>query len=149
MINLKNNKGITMVALGVTILIIIIIASTLIYNSYSGMATRTLNNMYNDIELLENKVASYYVKYGQIPILNVIYSDTSKIQNLDANDNDKYYVIDLSLLSNLTLNFGKGYKTIKETNTFSNDVYIINEQSHNIYYAAGVEFDNIMYYTKK
>lgn len=147
MINLKSNKGVTMVALGVTILIIVIITSTLVYNSFTGMSTRTLNNMYNDVELLENKIAAYYVKYGQLPILNLLYTDISTIKDINVNDNGNYYVIDLSLLPNLTLNFGKGYKSIKQGDTSNNDVYVINEQSHNVYYPAGVKYDGIMYYT--
>lgn len=147
MTKLKNNKGITMIALAITILIIVIITTTLIYNSYKGMGIRTLNNMQNDIELLENKVATYYVKNGKLPILNITYTDIDKIKNLDNNDNDKYYVIDLSLLPNLTLNYGKGYNNIKN-NVASEDVYIINEQSHNIYYTAGINYDGIIYYTK-
>ena len=149
MTKLKSNKGITMVALGVTMLIIVIIATTLIYNSYKGMSTRTLNNMYNDIELLENKIASYYVQHGELPVLPKLCTDIDNIKNLDSNDNEKYYIIDLSLLSNLTLNFGKGYKNVKEGATSASDIYVVNEQSHNVYYPTGVKYDGIMYYTKK
>ena len=149
MIKLKNNNGVTIVALSVTILIIIMISSTLIYNSHKGISTRTLNNMYNDIELLKHKVSTYYVKYGTLPVLQVAYTDISNIKNINVNDNDMYYVIDLSLLPNLTLNYGKGFNSVKETNLLNKDVYIINEQSHNIYYPAGINYDDIMYYTIK
>lgn len=146
-INLKNNKGVTLIGLSVTVLIMLIIAGTLIYNSAIGNSNRSLTNMYNDIELLQGKVSAYYVEYGKLPVLSVKYPYTENIQGINVNDNDNYYVIDLSLLSNLTLNYGKGYQDIKNSSNFNSDVYVINEQSHNIYYPTGIEYDNIRYYT--
>ncbi len=82
-------------------------------------------------------------KTGTIPTLTAYTSLPEGITKANPNDNSNYYVIDLKKLENLTLNYGKNY----QSSSSSNDVYIINEQSHNIYYAKGITLDNKIYYT--
>ena len=146
-INIKNNKGITLVTLILAIVIMIIISSTLIYNSKTGISTRALNNMYNDIKMLKDRVEIYYAQYGTIPVIRNQYTNTSKIKGINVNDSDIYYVIDLEAIDNLTLTYGKDYKTYKSQGDSSEDIYIINEKSHTIYYIKGIEVDANMYYT--
>ncbi len=143
---IKNNKGITMVALSATILIIVILTGTLVYNTLNGLENRRINNLYNDIRLLKDKVASYYAEYGELPI-SIKYPNTENIVGINKNDNDDYYVIDLTLLSNITLSYGKGFDKLQNERKVGYDIYIINKQSHNIYYPQGVKFDNVIYYT--
>lgn len=143
----KYNKGITLITLTVAVCILIIISGMLIYNAKNGIKMRNVKLMKNDIELLNDKINSYYVKYGAIP------AEIEYIGNINfepqPNDNEKYYVIDLNALENVTLNYGLDFKNITTSDdTISyNDVYIINEQSHHIYYVHGVEMDEIIYYT--
>ena len=58
--------------------------------------------------------------------------------------------IDLSKLDNLTLNYGRDYKKWDTSSTFQNyqDIYIINEVSHQIYYPKGVNYNGEIYFTK-
>ena len=51
------------------------------------------------------------------------------------------------MLDGLILNYGKGYDTVWTQNKCTNDIYVVNEQSHNVYYMLGIEFDNKVYYT--
>ena len=67
-INFKNEKGITMIAIVITIIILLIIISTVSFSSKNGIDMKKLNNMYADIILLEEKIAIYYLKNGNIPI---------------------------------------------------------------------------------
>ena len=48
----KNNRGITLVSLVITIVLMIIVASTTVYTSYQRFEINNLNKMINDIELL-------------------------------------------------------------------------------------------------
>ncbi len=66
---IKNNKGITLVTLIFAIVIMLIISSIIIYNANTGITTRALNNMYNDIKILKDRVDIYYAKYGTLPII--------------------------------------------------------------------------------
>lgn len=147
-VNIKSNKGITMITLIMAIIIMLVISSTLIYNVSNGEKIRALNNMYSDIQLLKDKIDLYYSSNGTLPILQTLYTNTENIKEINSNDNDKYYVIDLEVLKNITLNYGKAYKEFKSNSSIDTlDVYIVNEQSHNIYYAKGVIVDNKTYYT--
>ncbi len=144
---IKNEKGITLTTLILTIVLILIIGGMMGYYSTSGLNLKRINNMYSDIEQIQTEVDTYYLKNNELPILNVNVS-FSKYSN--PNDNSEYYVIDLSKLGNLKLNYGKKFENIKSRNNLENytDVYIINKQSQTIYYLKGIEFEDNTYYTK-
>lgn len=150
----KNKEsGISLITLTVAIILLIIITSMLIYNAQTGTKLKGLNEMYNDIAILTDKINVYYSNYGAIPA-SIEYTNTSIIQQikdsgqLSPNDNDVYYVIDLSAIGDLTLTYGLEYKNItKENANQKEDIYIINEQSHHVYYVMGLTFDNTTYYT--
>lgn len=146
------NKGITLISLVITIVIILILTSITVSTSTNRFKINNLNKMYNDIDLLNDKISSYYLQYGGLPILkdsnnnNITYTFTQLNFIKNANDDTNYYIIDLGAIGNITLNYGEeGYKN---PNT-SDDVYIINNKTHTIYYVKGIEFtDGNLYYSK-
>lgn len=146
-ISLKNNKGVTFLTLVISILMMTIIAGILVVNSKSARQIQRLKNMYNDIEILEDKVSNYYLKYGTIP-KKILYTGDIEFTQ-DANDNNTYYVLDLTAFDGINLTYGEDFNTIKSSDdTLAyKDIYIINEQSHKIYYARGVKVEETTYYT--
>ena len=145
---IDNDKGVTLVILIVTIVIMMIIAGTLVYQTTTGMSTRVLNNMYRDVKRLKDKIEIYVTEYGELPVLEKPYTKTENISKLNENDDEVYYVIDLAKLDNLTLSYGKGYEEIKQgSNIDQTDVYVVNRQSHNVYYVRGIELEGTVYYT--
>lgn len=144
----KNQKGVTLVTLIIAITIILIIATTLIYNISTGNKIKQLNNMYQDIEKLKDKIDLYYSRYHRIPKLEGRYDNVDNIKHINPNDSDTYYVIDLEALENITLNYGKDYKNYKTNPSIDfTDLYLVNERSHAVYYIKGIQFDNDIYYT--
>lgn len=150
MINFKNNqKGITLATLVIAIVIMMIITSILIYNISTGSDIRRINNMYSDITKLRDKVNLYYVSHRTLPIIQTNYENTNSIKEINPNDNDNYYVIDLEALESLNLTYGKDYETYKTSHSNSLiDLYVVNEKSHGIYYVKGIKFDDKIYYTQ-
>ena len=149
---MKNQKGITLVSLIITIMVMIIIAGTTINISLNRFRVNNIKKMINDINILNDKVSNYYLKTGGIPILkqnetNVEYTFSQLNFDKDPADNNNYYIIDLSAIGNITLNYGEeGYKN---PNT-SEDVYIINEKTHIVYYVKGIEFtDGNLYHSMR
>ena len=136
---IKNEKGITLTTLILTVVLILIIGGMMGYYSTSGWNLKRINNMYSDIEQIQTEVDTYYLKNNELPLLNVSVSFSNF---LNPNDNSEYYVIDLSKLGNLKLNYGKEFENIKSSDKLENytDVYIINNQSQKIYYLKGIEF---------
>ncbi len=139
---IKQEKGVTMVALVITVIILLIITNILIYNAKDSIHIKALTNLYNDIDLLKEKVSEYYNEYGKIPA-KIKYTNTNQLSSVlsTKNDTGDFYVIDLEAMEGITLNYGKDYEKIKNDTENSNnytDVYIINENSHNIFYAQGI-----------
>ena len=148
----KSKTGITLITLVVAVSIMIIISSLLIYNARTGIKVRNYRMMQNDIELLNDKVEAYYVKYSALPISIKYNVSTLPFESmLNPNDSsDGYYVLDLKAFEGLTLNYGVDFDKVTEATVADfNDIYIINEQSHQIYYARGIELDGIIYYTNE
>ena len=157
---LKNNKGITLVTMVITVLILLILLTTLTYTAYTNIGIRGLNKLYNDIRTLNDKVAVYYMENGKLPVgdmyatinvgdelgedIELVTKDgTFTDQESLVNPNDYtyengvgqaiYYRLDLGLFDNISLE--------------NDGVYIINDQSHTIYYVEGVTLQGTTYYT--
>ena len=143
----RKNHGISLISLTITVIVLIVITSVLVYNAKNGIKMRALNLMENDIEMLDDKINAYYVRYGALPIEIKYIGDI--FFTPQANDGPDYYVIDLKALEGMTLNYGLDFNKINtEEDTLEyTDVYIINENSQNIYYAKGIQMDGVWYYT--
>ena len=138
----KRNNGITLTVLVITVVVLLLIASVVIINATAGIEQKALNNMYNDIRILDGKIALYYEIYGKMPLKyidGVVESIEAeqvvslKDMEINPNDNDKYLVIDKSKLDNLNLAYPDG-------------TYVINARSHTIYYIEGISVDGKEYY---
>lgn len=165
----KSSKGITLVSLSVAIIILVIITNILVYNAKDNVYIKKLKGMYNDIENLNDKVSSYYAKYGTLPTnlntmeyhinKNGVPTFTSNNKNTKPGDADegRFYIIDLKSMEGITLNYGKDYESVNEYITDSTkketleenlrDLYIVNETTHNIFYVQGIEVDGVTYYS--
>ena len=149
---LKNQKGITLITLIITIVILVILTAAMATNSYISLNISKLTRLQNDIEILNDRIASYYVKNGKLPIYkeentNFQLSKSSLInqfEDLALSDGDVYYTIDLTALEiNLqTLNYGAGYQSPD-----SYDRYIVNEETHVVYYLKGINYEGEEYHT--
>ena len=153
MINI--DKGITLISLSIAVIIVLIITGMILYSATDSIYIKNLTNMQNDIANLRDKVSSYYSQYGKLPA-ETEYTNTSNLSGvIGANDTGKFLIIELKLLDGLTLNYGQDYEKYKSGNytniTDLTDIYIINENSNNIFYVEGIKVkqnDEIkMYYT--
>ncbi len=135
----KNNKGITMITLIVTIILMLIIAGVTINQSVKNIEARKIDSLYADLELLEDKVNTYYLNNGSLPIKEEFKGSDNFKSVRNVNDNNLYYVIDISKLEGVSLSMKLDFT--------GDDVYIMNEQSHTVYYPKGLTIDNETYYT--
>lgn len=146
----KNQKGVTMISLIVVILLLVVIAAVTVSTSLDRFEINKIQKMYNDIKLLSEKVSNYYLKYNGLPVLRdareekIEYNYTQITFETNVNDSDVYYIIDLEAMDGIAINYGK--EGFENPNT-TDDVYIINEASHSIYYVKGVEVDGETYHT--
>lgn len=151
---IKNNRGITVISLSIAVIIILTIAGMLIYSAKDSIYIKNLTNMQNDISNLRDKISLYYSQYGALPA-STKYTSIPTGMPIGANDTGDFLIIDLQALDGLTLNYGKDYEKYKEDNNIEQseltDIYIINEDSHNIFYVEGIRVNENgttqMYYT--
>lgn len=155
---MKNNKGITMISLTIMIIVLFMLTGIVALNATKQLEIKNLNKLYADIETISSKVSEYYLKNGELPIYNDKYINDKEdfkaligSENVNVNDGDDYYVINLSKLDNLTLNYGYEYKnwtsSSKPEDNDVQDIYVINPITHQIYYPYGVEIDDDVYFT--
>ena len=125
------------IIVGIIVLIIIALLIGLIISICGGIELSRLNSMYEDIDVLEDKIALYYLNNGYIPVNEEIEFEFS----INPNDNELFYKIDLRELDSLYLNYG-------HNNISEKDIYVINDESHTIYYYNGIKYKGEIYYTK-
>ena len=148
---MKEEKGITLLTLTITIVILLILTFTIGINAPDLLHMRRKSNFENDMNSLKEEIDQYYARYDGLPIINK-YTNISMLSDIkNVNDNENYYVIDLSKIS-VNLNYGKDYETVKAKDISEEisdvlDLYIINEESHTIYYPKGIEYNDKINYT--
>ena len=136
---MKKEKGISLISLVITIVLMIIIAGTVISVSLGDLNTKNLTSMYTDLKSINDKIAVYYNKYGTLPIKEKFMGSYEFTTVANPNDDEEgYYIIDVNRLDKLILS--------RKVRWQGNDVYIINTQTHMIYYPEGVELEGEMYY---
>ena len=128
---IKSNKGITMIALVTTIIIMLILLGVSINGINISNNAVPYNNMVADITLLEEKLLLYYNRYKEIP----------KTEMAKQIDGVQYYEIDLSKLENVTLNYGIKYDGDEE------DIYLVNDNLK-VYYLKGIQKSGTIYHNK-
>mgnify|MGYP004629449965 FL=1 len=166
----KQESGVTLVAMAVTIVVLMMIAIPCIVNIKTVSETDKFTKLKNDITNLEESISQVYGENDNISKIGPKYTGdtgsssflyinqgeigaqkTSKDVVKNPNDKEDYYVIDASKLKwNLKskygieladLNYGNNnYGITTLTELNTKDVYIINGESRTIYYTEGVKY---------
>lgn len=147
--NIRNESGITLVALAVTIVVLMILSVSLTASMTTTIEMTRYNKIKEDIIALTEDVKVYYTKNGTLPAYTdtPINLDTHNVPANDRNPNDSgvYYPIDISLLpEDLMLNCGQGNKD-KDFST--DDLYVMDSESLTVYYLKGALLNNVRHYT--
>lgn len=129
---ISQNKGITMVSLIITIVILLILSGVTIGNLSSSKKVTPYNNMIADIKLLEDKILIYYNKFEEIPKVEGSNQTIAGVV---------YYEIDLTKLENITLNYGT------RNDGDETDIYLVNNNLK-VYYLKGVEKEETIHHTR-
>lgn len=150
-LKIKNQKGITLISLVIVLSVIVILSFTISVNMGGITEQSQKSKLDSDLTQIGEKISQYYSRNKQLPIINK-YTETSNFEaSKNVNDGTDYYVLDLDELGDLSLNYGKDYDTIKNTNvetsvTQVSDVYVINQISQTVYYAKGINYEGKTYF---
>ena len=158
---IKKEKGVTLLILVITVVILALISIPIIVNTTDVSELQKYTYFKSDIDKLRETIETTYADMDDLstigPVYTGDYSFLDKVQGndqvLNPNDGNIYYVISLSNLNSyinaqVSLKYGSGNKKENYNNNeySGSDAYIINEQSKTIYYTSGVEYKGITYY---
>ena len=128
---IKNQKGITLSYLIITIIILGILSTIAITSFNNSDDVGKYNKMIADITLLRDKILVYYNKNGEIPVID---NTSETIEGVTYNK------IDVTKLRNITLN--NGYSNEE------GDYYLVNNDLE-VYYKKGTQKSGRTYHTDK
>ena len=134
---MKSEKGITMVVLVITIVVMFILASVVISQVNLSSSKNYKKKMDADIDIISEKVLVYNNKFKEVPVTE------RSIEISGATFNE----IDLNKLDSMSLNYGKEYGENSELEKDKSDVYVINNNLR-IIYLKGVSINGTKYYEK-
>lgn len=154
--NFKSRKGVTLISLAFTIVVILILTSIIVYNIPDYIQTKKLKDLQNDIQVIKENVMNYYARYNSVP--------GSIKYEWSVNADKTYYIVDLQALEALSLTYGqKGYDAyknvrsaitggtitaaqIQELNAIT-DIFVFDVETLDVYYVEGITLDGVTYYT--
>ena len=151
-IKLKNNKGISLASVLVTVILMIIILTSIVYSNNRTNEIKKAMLINSDIEELTKKVEVYYLEKETLPITQTVdeytyIEDESKFINKNVgdtivktadNNTPLYYRLEISLLDNVTLN-NKEILSGEESQW-----YVINPETHTIYFVKREAGKNVI-----
>lgn len=142
-INIKSSKGMSLSTIIVSIILMIIILSSIILSVNKTSETKDAMQLNNDIEELTRKVNLYYSQNGTIPIdeSNVLYEEVAYIDENGFDVKANYYRLLISTFDNLSLT-NKEKNITKDGKEILSKCYVINKETHLIYYLEYIKTEN-------
>lgn len=152
---MNTKKGISLVVLGITIIVIIILASTAIFISNDTFVSSRLSSFALDLNNIEDLVEEYYLSNNELPVITEESYSKEEVVNmitkgrnilseeitLNKDDANRFYPIDLTKLpieSNT-----RGLKADGD----SADIYVVAQNSFNVYYLKGEKIRDNYYFS--
>ena len=142
---MNKKSGVTMTVLAISIAIMLIIMTTSVIIGSGNVNDAKFDNFNTMLQSVADNVNAYMLKEGKMPITNqsIIYTNYSKDFALEieakGDKNNKLYVVDVTMLENYTLQEGRG-------SLQNSDVFLIAENTNNIYYLKGFNYKNVKRY---
>lgn len=139
-------KGVSLATVIVAVTLMVILISSVSVVGTSAISSANFEEYKSIIERTSDDINDYYIQNKSLPVTEESVSAVSLgqdfINTLSSNNDlqNKLYVVDVSKLGDYTLKKGIG--------TVSNkDVFIVAENSNNVYYLKGFKYKGKVYFT--
>lgn len=142
---MDSKKGITLVILLVALTVMVVIISTSTIIGINSVNSANFEEFKCALNRVSDNVNEYILSNKKLPITNEVVSGVSIsdefLNNVNENsdENNKLYVVDINLLNNDTIRNGRG-------SVLNKDVYVVSENTNNIYYLKGFKYKGKMFY---
>lgn len=137
-------KGISLVSLMITIVIIILLTTTVSISAISSINNAKKISFATEISFIQESVNNYYTKNNTLPTFDKVNFNINEInekykEQFILEDAQNMYKLDLDKLGKIDNIFGK------EKN--ENDIYAVSLDTNKVYYLAGLNVGDKIYYT--
>ncbi len=138
-------KGITVSILVVTVVLMFVLVTTATVVGTRTIQTAAYEEFSSKVERVSNDVNKYVIDNNELPTtLEIIAKEglpSALIAELNKNNDstNNLFVIDMTKLRTESVNIGKG--TVEDM-----DVFVVAENTNNVYYLKGVEYRGTTYY---
>lgn len=138
-------KGVTLSIVLVAIVIMLILITSATVVGTTAIATANFEEFKGTVSRLSNNVNEYYVKNKELPVKNEVVATNSLSTSFQAelekkgDLNKKLYIVDMSKINDATITIGRGVSS-------SEDIFLVSEETQNIYYLKGHEYKKVRYY---
>lgn len=144
---MKQKSGISLASVIIATMLILLLTTTITISVNKVLDNANKMSFASEINTLQTSVNSYYLVNNEYPILSEnIIMDISNVENKDVFSDEEIvdgkliiYKIDYDKIDYVSLNYG--------TNLDSGDIYGISQATGKVYYAKGMKFSNITYFT--
>lgn len=147
---IKSKKGITMVSLVITIVVMLILVSAIVLSTDFAIKSTNKKDFSKEIYQIQNLIKVYKVKNSKLPVTSDVTIDINEIPIDSKSDfsDEQGFDTGTVILKEIDLNelgvedAKLGYKKEGEK-----DFYAISEATNKVYYVAGKKIGNTVYYT--
>lgn len=148
--SLEGKRGISLIVLVTTIIILLILVSVAVLNVADGKDATKKTVFISDMTHIEDAVKEYYITNGVVPSYGDVI-EKSKLTSVATLENEitakqdtdsSFYRIDLSKLDLTKFSFGTKY-----TDSTSNDILVVAMPSLNVYYVKGIKIEDKVYHS--
>lgn len=142
MMNFKNNKGITLIALIVTIVVLLIIAGMSIAGGISGVEQANDNKLLSELSMVQHAITERYTKYKLTKDTSLLVGTKVDVSSLtDVPEPIEWRVIQTTSTSEVSTHPERNYYRLNESNfvdlgltgDYKDVSYIVNYYSGEVY----------------
>lgn len=139
-------KGITLLVLIIAILVMLILISSAAVIGFNSINTANFDEYMSKLNRVSDDVNQYYLSNKKLPVTDeqvdaLSLGDQFESEVITNNDsNNKLYVIDMSKIEDPSIKIGNG--TVQ-----NKDVFLVAENSQNIYYLNGFNYKSKTYFS--
>lgn len=127
-------KGITLVTLLITLIVMIVLSTTVVVSGVSAMNNAKKMKFAAELVFMQDTVQNYMRTHeNSLPIKGGVVA----VQNLPQGE---YYEIDMSLLGLIDTAYGN------KLNADEKDIYVVSKTNNEVYYLKGLKIGNTIYY---
>ena len=153
--NINNKKGISLIVLAITLAIMIIIASTVLFISSDAVNNSKLAALSSDLTEIEDLIDEYYLNNNKLPVVSGTSYTKSQVVALiskgsdvlsaeiteNGDDTATFQIVDLS-----ELDIDSSYRGIKSGGD-TTDIYLVSNKTFNLYYLKGEKIAGEYYFS--